>query len=107
MNEYSILITSDAKADLQDLRDYIAYSLPAPDTARQFLHNIKESIMSLSHMPSRYPLVSEEPWHSRGIRKLNYKNFYIYYRIDNSNSQIYILNVIFNRINANLKVSHF
>ena len=39
--------------------------------------------------PSIAP-VEWEPWHSRGVRKIN-----IYYRLDDSYAKVYILNVIY------------
>lgn len=30
-------------------------------------------------MPSRYHLTEEEPWHTKGIRKMHVKNFPVYY----------------------------
>ena len=36
-----------------------------------------------------------EPWHSRGVRKISAKNFYIYYRPDEVSGRVYVLNVIY------------
>lgn len=41
----------------------------------------KKSILSLAEFPYRHPLVSEEPWHSRGIRKMPIKPYVAYYDI--------------------------
>ena len=41
--------------------------------------------------------VSEEPWHSRGIRKVIAKKFYIYYQVDEHIKWVYILNIIYNK----------
>ena len=46
--------------------------------------------MALSIAP-----VVEEPWHSRGVRKIVAKNFYIYYRLDESLGRVYVMNVIY------------
>ena len=48
-------------------------------------------------MPARIKAVDEEPWHSRGIRKLIVKNFLVYFRIVEEEKTVYILNVIYAR----------
>ena len=48
-------------------------------------------------MPGRIKPVDDEPWHSRGIREIMAKNFYVYYRIDEETKRVYIMNVIYNK----------
>ena len=58
---------------------------------------IRKEIASLQTLPARTALVKTEPWHSYGLRHLIVKNFYVYYRIDESARIVYVLNVIYNR----------
>lgn len=97
MDSYEIIITPDAIADLVELRDYIADVLLAPDTARSYIQAIREEISTLSEMPGRIKLVDDEPWRSRGVRKIMAKNFYVYYRMDKAAMRVYIMNVIYAR----------
>ena len=97
MDSYRIIVTPDAEADLSELRDYIANVLRSPETARSYLHHLRKEIGSLSEMPARIKAVDEEPWHSRGIRKLIVKNFLVYFRIVEEEKMVYILNVIYAR----------
>ena len=97
MDSYRITVTPDAEADLSELRDYIANVLRSPETARSYLHHLRKEIGSLSEMPARIKAIDEEPWHSRGIRKLIVKNFLVYFRIVEEEKMIYILNVIYAR----------
>ena len=78
MDSYKIIITPDAEEDLFELRNYIADVLLARDTAR-------------------YKPVDDEPWHSRGIRRIMANNFFVYYRIDEDRKQVFVLNVIYAR----------
>ena len=95
MARYRIIITPDAEADLKELRDYIADVLLAPDTARAYIGRIRRSIASLAEMPERIALVNDEPWRSRGLRKIIVNNFYVYFRIAESANIVFILNVIY------------
>ena len=97
MDSYEIIMTPDATADLVELRDYIADVLLVPGTALSYLRTIREEISKLAEMPGRIKPVDDEPWHSRGIRKIMAKNFYVYYRIDEDAKHVYIMNVIYNK----------
>lgn len=94
MNSYEIIMTPDATTDLVELRDYIADVLLVSDTALSYIRAIREEISKLSEMPGRIKPVDDEPWHSRGIREIMAKNFYVYYRIDEETKRVYIMNVI-------------
>ena len=82
MDLYKIIITPDAEKDLVELRNYIADVLLARDTARSYIRTIRKEIATLNEMPARYKPVDDEPWHTRGIRRIIANNFYVYYRID-------------------------
>lgn len=97
MDSYRITVTPDAEADLSELRDYIANVLRSPETARSYFHHLRKETGSLSEMPAKIKAVDEEPWHSRGIRKLIVKNFLVYFRIVEKEKTVYILNVIYAR----------
>lgn len=97
MDSYNIIITPDAEDDLVGLRNYIADVLLARDTARNYIRAIRKEIASLSEMPARYKPVDDEPWHSRGIRRIIVNNFFVYYRVDEDQKRAFILNVIYAR----------
>ena len=97
MDSYKIILTPDAEEDLFELRNYIADVLLARDTARNYIRTIRKEIGSLSELPARYKPVDDEPWHSRGIRRIMANNFFVYYRIDEDRKQVFVLNVIYAR----------
>ena len=97
MDSFNIIITPDAEDDLVELRNYIADVLLARDTARNYIRTIRKEIATLSETPTRYKPVDDEPWHSRGIRRIIVKNFFVYYRIDEEKKRVFILNVIYAR----------
>ncbi|MBQ9044978.1 MAG: type II toxin-antitoxin system RelE/ParE family toxin [Oscillospiraceae bacterium] len=97
MDHYKIIITPDAENDLAELINYISDVLLARDTARSYIRTIREAISILNEMPARYKAVDNEPWHSRGIRRIIAKNFYVYYRIDEEHRRVFILNIIYAR----------
>lgn len=97
MDLYEIIMTPDATADLVELRDYIMDVLLVPEVALAYIRAIQKEISRLEYMAASIAAVLDEPWHSRGIRKLVAKNFYIYYRIDEPAKRVYVLNIIYNK----------
>ncbi len=95
MDAYKIIVTPDAADDLRDLHDYIADRLHAPDTALAYIRMLRSEIGLLSCLPQRNSCVKDEPWRSRGIRRLMVKNFIVYYRVEDSARRIYVLNIIY------------
>ena len=67
--------------------------------ALNYIRAIRNEIQKLTYMASSVAPVEREPWHSRGVRKIIAKNFYIYYRPDHSSGKVYILNVIYAKRN--------
>ena len=88
------------------LRDYIADVLLAPDTALKYIQTIRREIGGLARMPARHKCVDQEPWRSRGVRKIIVKNFFVYYRVDDPMGTVYVLNVIYARRDQLKALSH-
>ena len=97
MEEYEIIITPDAEADLIELKNYITDVLLSRETAKNYIQALRKEIESLAHMPARYKTLDDEPWHTKGIRRTLVKNFYVYYRIEEDEKHVFILNVIYTR----------
>lgn len=97
MSSYEVIMTPDATEDLIKLKNYISDVLLAPQTALKYIRLIRKEIEGLCEFPERIKLVDDEPWRSKGLRKTKYKNFFIYFRIDESVKRVYILNIIYAR----------
>lgn len=95
MKSYEIIVTPDAEADLHEIRDYIAETLLVHDVALNYIRVIRKEMEKLSYMADIIAPEEREPWHSRGVRKIIAKNFYIYYRPDEASGRVYVLNVIY------------
>lgn len=95
MEQYNVTITPDAGYDILQIKNYIKYTLKAPETALKFVRSIRKEIQRLDTLPGAIAPVSDEPWHSRGVRRIIFKNFYIYYRIDDDSKCVFIMNVIY------------
>lgn len=95
MKTYTVRITRQARDHLLAIKSYIADELLTPDAARNTISALKEEIKSLLQMPERIKLTDEEPWSSKGIRRMRVKKYYVYFWIDEENSRVQITSVIY------------
>ena len=82
---------------MREIAHYIAYDLMAPEAADNLLDDLKASILKLSVLPKKYPLIEEEPWRSEGVRKIVVKNFLVYYWIDEEYNKVQVTAVIYSK----------
>lgn len=106
---YEVKLTAQAIGQIEEIVQYISKILLAPETARKWADTLQSEIAKLDTMPSRYPLTEEEPWHTKGIHKIPFKNFLVYYLVDEDKKAVWIAAVIYGRrdqIAALVDMSH-
>lgn len=96
-NKYEIKVTRQALEQMREIAHYISYDLMAPEAADNLLDDLKASILKLSVLPKKYPLIEEEPWRSEGVRKIVVKNFLVYYWIDEEYNKVQVTTVIYSK----------
>ena len=97
MKTYQVILTPLALEHIQRITDYIAESLQAPDTALRWLDKTEQAIASLETMPLRFRTVDEEPWHTKGIRRMLEGNYFVYYVVDEAASIVRVIAVVYAR----------
>lgn len=95
MNEWKILLSPDFKSEVRGIHDYIAKTLLAPEAAAGQSRRIMEAVNALDNMPYRYSLYENEPWHSRGLRKLPVDNFIVFYWLNEKSKEVVVLHVFY------------
>ena len=94
---YKVKLTNNALAQLKEAVGYISKVLLEPEVARRWSDRIKKEILTLDHMPLRYPLVDEEPWRAEGIHKMAVENFIVYYWVNEDTSTVWVTAVVYGR----------
>jgi len=74
-----VVITQTAKADLQEIGDFIRQD--SPKRAISFVEELLDSCAALANMPLAFPLVPR--YEEYNIRRKAYQNYLIFYRINN------------------------
>jgi len=92
MTKYRIKITELAENDLENISDYIAFVLKNYTAAKNVIKGIRAEINSLVNYPERNGLAEDEILAEKGIRIESYKNYKIFYVIEDEN--IYIVRIL-------------
>jgi len=82
MAKYRVDVSGPAEEDLRDILRYISSQLSAPITATKMMDVIEEALTRLADMPDSYPLVRDDRLASMGYRRLDVKNYTVFFTID-------------------------
>lgn len=97
--DYKLLITNEAKCDIDEIISYIVNELKNPIAAENLLTKIELSFDTISSNPLAFPLCSDKRLRDGGYRKITVKNYIVFYRVDDINHIVYIMRVIYGRRN--------
>ena len=105
MNKYNVKILDEAKNDVKEIIIYIKTKLKEPEIAKQYGKSFKEEISKLKDTADIYNVIDNEITGKSDIRKINVKNFMIFYRIIEEIKEVQIIAVYYSGSNwqKNLK----
>lgn len=83
IQQYTVEITDEALADMEQLYNHIAFVLLAPDNAMGQYNRIADEILKLDVFPERFRIMDSESEHSKGIRRMSVDNYSVFYVIKN------------------------
>lgn len=99
MNKYNVKILDEAKNDIKEIIIYIKTKLKETEIAKQHRIAFKEEISKLEDMAGMYNVIDNEITGKSNIRKINVKNFMIFYRIIEDIKEVQIIAVYYSRNN--------
>ena len=74
---YEVKLTAQAIEPIEETVQYLSKILLEPEIARKWADILQCEIGRLDFMPSRDPFTEEEPYRTKGIRKMPVKNFLV------------------------------
>ena len=92
---FHVAYSAEARQDLRDIYEYIAYELLVSETAAGQTERIMKAIRSLEQMPMRHRLYEEEPWYSQGLRVLPVDNYLVFYLPDENSATVNIIRIMY------------
>ncbi|MGN0307738.1 MAG: type II toxin-antitoxin system RelE/ParE family toxin [Lachnospiraceae bacterium] len=81
MKQYKVEITREALQDMEDIYNYIAIDLLAPENAMGQYNRIADEILTLDTFPERFRIMESEPEKSMELRRMIVDNYSIFYTI--------------------------
>ena len=81
MKQYTVEITNEALADMDQLYNHIAYVLHAPENAMDQYNRIADAILTLDTMAGRIRIMQSEPERSKEMRRLLVDNYSVFFVI--------------------------
>ena len=97
MEQYRVDVSEIAENDLLDIVRYIASQFSAPVTALHMMELLEEAMASLSEMPRRFPLLTDDRLSQMGYRKLAVKNHIVFFSIDEKNKAVDVERILYAR----------
>lgn len=94
MHKYKIIVEPLAEEDIIRNTDYIAFDKKSPETARKLIRDMRKQIARLETYPQRHEFDEDEELSVLQVRKHYYKNYKIFYTVDEKENKVYILRVL-------------
>ena len=70
------------------------------------MEDIRKAIKELGKLPHRHSLTEEEPWRSMGVRKAVVRGYLVYFWIDEDNSIVHVVAIVYARRDQENQLSH-
>jgi toxin ParE1/3/4 len=93
--KYSIQYSEEAKQDIRDIYEYIAFELLAPDTAAQKYKSITEAVRELDEMPLRFPLYKDMSWSALGMRWFPVDSYLVFFFTNEDTKEVSIARIMY------------
>ena len=81
MKHYTVEITDEALADMEQLYNHIAFVLLSSENAMGQYNRIADEILKLDAFPERFRILDSEPEHTKCIRRMPVDNYSVFYVI--------------------------
>lgn len=94
MQKYAIKMSDLAENDLENAGDYIALVLINPIAAKNTVNGIREEVNKLQYFPESHELDEEAMLAEFGIRKTYFKDYKIFFWIDQAMRVVYVIRIL-------------
>ena len=94
---YQIVITKPAENDMKEAAKYIADQLLNPAAVKRLLDDAERVIYSLSEMPQRHALASDDALSRSGIRFVPVNNYLVFYVVREEKKTVVIQRFLYGK----------
>ena len=93
MKKYKIEISEAAKRDLENIISYLKYDLAGDIIADKYKILFKQELKKLADMAGSMPILDEKLTGHKNIRKINVRNYIIFYVLDEDKNKAFIARI--------------
>lgn len=93
MKKYMVEISETAEQDLENIIRYLRYNLAGDIISDKYKILFKQELKNLENIAGSMPILSEELTGYKNIRKINIRNYIVFYIVDDENSKALVLRI--------------
>ncbi len=93
MKKYIVEISETAEQDLTNIILYLRNNLSGDIVADKYKILFKQELKNLENIAGSMPILDENLTGHKNIRKVNIRNYVIFYIVDEENSKAYVLRI--------------
>ena len=93
MKKYIVEISKTAEQDLENIISYLRFSLAGDIIADKYKILFKQELKDLENIAGSMPVLSEDLTGHKNIRKVNVRNYIIFYTVDEENFRALVLRI--------------
>lgn len=93
MKKYIVEMSKTAEQDLENIISYLRYKLAGDIIADKYKILFKQELKNLENIAVSMPILNEELVGLKNIRKINVRNYMIFYIVDEEKSKAFVLRI--------------
>ena len=102
MKQYKVQITDKTLADMEEIYNYIAIQLQAPENAIGQYNRIAKAIEALNIFPQKARLMESERERIIGLRQLVVDNYSVFYVVENE--RVIVMRVLYSASDIGIRL---
>ena len=93
MKKYVVEVSKTAEQDLENIISYLRYDLAGDIIADKYKMLFKQKLSDLENLAGSMPVLDENLTGHKNIRKLNVRNYIIFYVIDEEKTKAIVVRI--------------
>ena len=93
MKKYKVIVSETANQDLENIISYLKYDLAGDIISDKYKLLFKQELKRLEDIAESMPILDENLTGHKNIRKINVRNYIIFYTIDEKYSQAFVIRI--------------
>ena len=93
MKKYDVEVSETAKKDLENIISYLRYDLAGDIIADKYKILFKQELKKIEDIADSMPILDEKLTGHKNIRKVNVRNYIIFYIINEKNNKAFVVRI--------------